>query len=123
MDDFDVTLRHLAIRDRSFIESVRGSDELNVAASGLTPKIHALVQIGALIALDAAVESYSPCVDAARSHGATEEEIVGALVAIVPLVGEPRVVSAAPKLGLALGYDLDAALEDGDPAGGVRTPL
>lgn len=122
MDTFDVTLRRLAIRDRAFSESVRGSDELNVAASGLTPKIHALVQLGALIALDASVESYSPCVDAARSHGATDEEIVGALVAIVPLVGEPRVVSAAPKLGLALGYDLDAALEDSDPAG-VHTPI
>jgi hypothetical protein len=28
-----------------------------------------------------------------------------------PTVGLARVVSAAPKLALALGYDLDAALE------------
>jgi hypothetical protein len=30
----------------------------------------------------------------------------------MPVAGAARVVSAAPKLGLALGYDLDAALEE-----------
>ena len=29
----------------------------------------------------------------------------------MPSTGADRVVSAAPKLGLALGYDVDAALE------------
>lgn len=37
---------------------------------------------------------------------------MGALIAAMPVIGSARVVSAAPKLGLALGYDLDAALED-----------
>ena len=36
---------------------------------------------------------------------------MGTLVAAIPIVGAPRVISAAPKLGLALGYDVDAALE------------
>jgi hypothetical protein len=30
---------------------------------------------------------------------------------VAPAVGLGRVVSAAPQLGLALGYDVDAALE------------
>ena len=33
------------------------------------------------------------------------------LIGIVPVVGLPRVVAAAPKLALALGYDIDEALE------------
>jgi hypothetical protein len=48
-----------------------------------------------------------------RAHrcGATDDEIVGCLVAVLPVVGVARVVSAAPKLALALGFDVEAALE------------
>jgi hypothetical protein len=31
---------------------------------------------------------------------------------VLPAVGATRVVAAAPKLGLALGYDVGQALED-----------
>jgi 4-carboxymuconolactone decarboxylase len=111
VDDFDVTLRKLTVRDERFVATVLGSEEASLAESGLDRKTHALVQISALIALDAAPQSYASCVDAARCAGASREEIVGTLVALISVVGTPRVVSAAPKLGLALGYDLDAALE------------
>jgi ATP/maltotriose-dependent transcriptional regulator MalT len=37
--------------------------------------------------------------------------IVAALASLVPAIGIARVASVAPKLGLALGYDIDAALE------------
>ena len=36
------------------------------------------------------------------------------LVGVVPVVGLPCVVAAAPKLALALGYDTDEALEHPD---------
>ncbi|HET8812316.1 MAG TPA: hypothetical protein VFM67_06955, partial [Gaiella sp.] len=49
--------------------------------------------------------------EAALEVGVTREELVGALVAVLPIVGVPRVVSAAPNLGLALGYDVGDALE------------
>jgi 4-carboxymuconolactone decarboxylase len=41
----------------------------------------------------------------------SHDEIVGTLIAVLPIVGVPRVVSAAPNLGLALGYDVANALE------------
>jgi 4-carboxymuconolactone decarboxylase len=111
MDDFHVTLRRLSVRDERLAREALGSDEESVAASGLDPRAHALVRIGALIALDAASPSYATAAEAARLAGASDEEIVGTLVAAMSVVGAPRVVSAAPKLGLALGYDLDEALE------------
>jgi alkylhydroperoxidase/carboxymuconolactone decarboxylase family protein YurZ len=111
VDDFEATLRKLTVRDDSFVEGVLGNESENVAASELDPKIHALVRIAALIAMDAAPQSYAACVHSAQAAGASSEEIVGTLVAVIPVVGVPRVVSAAPKLGLALGYDLDAELE------------
>jgi hypothetical protein len=48
---------------------------------------------------------------AARRWGATSDEIVGCLIAVLSVVGVARVVSAAPKVGLALGYDVESALE------------
>ncbi len=111
MEGFEHTLRRLAIRDDRFFDQVLGSEEGNLLASCLEPKSHALVQIGALIAVNAAPQSFSICVDSARHAGATAEEIVGTLVAAVPILGAPRIVSVAPNLGLALGYDIDGALE------------
>jgi hypothetical protein len=37
---------------------------------------------------------------------------IAALVAVMPAIGVADVVSAAPKLGLALGYDVSRALEE-----------
>ena len=36
------------------------------------------------------------------------------LLAIVPVAGLSRVVAAAPEVATALGYDIDAALEEPD---------
>ena len=77
-------------------------------------KTHALVRIGALVAVDAGTPSYLSAVEAALAAGATADEIVGALVAVTPIAGAPRVVAAAPRLGLALGYDVPEALESVD---------
>jgi alkylhydroperoxidase/carboxymuconolactone decarboxylase family protein YurZ len=111
VDTHESTLRKLAIGDDAFIEAVLGSEETNRAASRLDPKTHALVRLGALIALDARSPSYMSAVEDARDGGASEEEIVGALVAVLPALGAARVVAAAPELGLAVGYDVAAALE------------
>ena len=47
----------------------------------------------------------------AQAAGASVDEVVGSLIAVAPIVGLARVVSAAPVLALAIGYDVDAALE------------
>ena len=76
----------------------------------LDPKTLALVRLAALIAVGGAVPSYGAQVDAAIDAGATADEIVDVLVGVIPIVGLPSVVDAAPKLAMALGYDTDAAL-------------
>ncbi|MGH8823891.1 MAG: carboxymuconolactone decarboxylase family protein [Jiangellaceae bacterium] len=104
-------LRSLAVNDEEFIDSVLVMRPEDVEASGLDPKTHALVRLGALLALDAAPASYQSVVGAAFASGATVDEIVGVLVAVAPTVGVARIVSAAPELALAVGYDIDSALE------------
>jgi 4-carboxymuconolactone decarboxylase len=109
--DYQATLRKLSVRDDAYIDGLLANDDANEAASRLEGKTHALVGIAALIAVDAATPCYLEAIREARSWHASSEEIVGCLIAILPTVGIARVVSAAPKVGLALGYDVEIALE------------
>ena len=77
----------------------------------LDPKTLALVRLAALISVGGSEPSYGAEADAAVDAGATAAEIVDVLVGVVPVVGLPCVVAAAPKLAMALGYDVDDALE------------
>jgi 4-carboxymuconolactone decarboxylase len=105
------TLRNLALNDEGFVDSVLGMSRDTVEVSRLDQKTHALVRLGAALAIDAAPSSYQATIDMALAAGASIDEVVGTLIAVAPTVGLARVVSAAPELALALGYDLDAALE------------
>jgi 4-carboxymuconolactone decarboxylase len=112
VDDHEETLRKLAIRDNAYIARILGDDRQNLDESDLDEKTHALVRLAGLIAIDAAPPSYMWSVESALSYGATTEEIVGTLIAVMPAIGSSRVVSAAPKLSLALGYDVAEGLEE-----------
>jgi len=109
---YETTLTKLAIADDAYYESLLGGESSSVAESHLSEKTHALVRLGALVAIDATAPGYMWTVEFARRHGASDDEIVGCLIAALPAVGVANVVSAAPKLALALGYDVTAALED-----------
>jgi 4-carboxymuconolactone decarboxylase len=108
MDSGD-RLRRLAINDEGpALHDVAGAD---VAGGELDAKTLALVRLAALVAVGGAVPSYCAQADAAVGAGATVAEIVDVLVGVVPVVGLPCVVAAAPKLALALGYDTDDVFE------------
>ena len=111
MDSYKDTLRKLAVRDDRYIDSLLGDHRDDASRSGIDPRAHALARMGALVAVDATPAAFMTTVEAALNAGASHEEIVGTLIAVLPIVGVPRVVSAAPNLGLALGYDVSAALE------------
>jgi 4-carboxymuconolactone decarboxylase len=107
--DYTDRLRSLGLNDARFAEgSVRAVDADPLA---LDPKTLELVRLAALVAVGGAVPSYGAQADLAVTAGATAAEIVDVLVGVIPVVGLPCVVAAAPKLALALGYDLDDALE------------
>ena len=107
--DYIDRLRHLAIGDAEFADdrAVGGID-----AELLDPKTLALVRLAALVAVGGAGPSYGAHADAAVSSGTSSAEIVDVLVGVVPVVGLPHAVAAAPKVALALGYDLDDAPDD-----------
>ena len=116
MDAHRDTLRRLAMNDEMFIEKVL-SIGLNDDHSMLDPTRSAVARLGALIALDAPPETYQWDTTRALASGVTLDEIVGVLIAVAPIVGIARVVSAAHEMALAIGYDVDADLEAVDPLG------
>jgi 4-carboxymuconolactone decarboxylase len=109
--ELEERLHRLVLQDEDVIESLFGTRLDNLEASGLDPKIHALVRLGALLAIGAAPVTFHSNVEEALAAGATYEEIVGALIAVAPVIGLARVISATPEIALPMGYDLDAALE------------
>lgn len=117
MLDYKATLRKLALRDDRYVGALLAREDASVVESGLDGRTRALVQIGALVAVDAAPPSYMRVAEDALEAGVTYEELVGALVVVLPVVGIPRIVSAAPSLGLAIGYDVGEALEALEPEG------
>jgi len=107
-------LRRLALHDEECIDSVLAMRLKDDGGGVLDPRTHALVRLGALLALGAAPVSYHWSAGAALDAGATPEEILGTLVAVAPISGIARVVLATPEVALAIGYDLDAAFEELD---------
>src|SRR3954465_15031726 len=111
MREYQERLRSLAPSDDRFVAAVLGMGQDTIEASGLDPKTHAMVRLAALLAIDAAPSSYNASAALALASGASLDEIVGILIAVAPTIGLGRIVSAAPELGLALGYHAEAALQ------------
>ncbi len=111
MADHEETLCRVALNDHGFIGSVLAMDGGDTGVCPLDQRTRALVRLGSLVAVGAAEATYQWCVDEAMAAGATVDDVVGTLFAVMPTVGLARVVAAAPKLGRAVGYDIDAALE------------
>jgi 4-carboxymuconolactone decarboxylase len=108
-------LRGIAMHDEGSIRAALGLQPVDRSASGLDARTYTLVRLAALHGVKGAPASYQCLVSEALAAGASVDEIVGTLAAVAPLVGVARAVAAAPELALALGYDVDAALEVLEP--------
>src|SRR5215472_7208384 len=81
--------------------------------STLPPRELMLARIAALVAVDAPPASYLTNAGAASDSGITEQDVQDVLIAVAPIVGTARVVSAAGNLMRALGFAI-AVAEDSE---------
>jgi alkylhydroperoxidase/carboxymuconolactone decarboxylase family protein YurZ len=119
---FEETLRRLAMIDEGFVEDEAGLGIDPAAISVLDPKTTALLQVGASVAIGLPAVCLEWSTGRARVAGASQDEIADTLLAVAPVAGLGRVVSAAADVATALGFDVAAALEnqtatEGPPAG------
>jgi alkylhydroperoxidase/carboxymuconolactone decarboxylase family protein YurZ len=111
MQSSEDILRRLAIGDRALLAALASSGDDRPEAARLDDLTAALVRVAVLVPIDAPQSSYQVAVGAAMRAGASLDDLLATLVATLEAVGAPRVVSAASRIALAAGYDVDAALE------------
>ncbi len=83
-----------------------------IEASNLDPEKLMLVRIAALVAMDAPPASYLVNLAAAAELEISEEQVREVLIAVAPIVGTARVVSAAGKIARAVGIAIAVADAD-----------
>jgi alkylhydroperoxidase/carboxymuconolactone decarboxylase family protein YurZ len=89
--------------DAPVLETVAAMTAVSIQRSGLAPDELILARLAALAAVDARPISYLAHVGAAVESGVTVERVQDLLVAIAPLIGTARVMSAALNITEALG--------------------
>lgn len=85
-----------------------------VSSAPLSEDRAALVHLGALLAGGGSTTSLRWAAEKAFGAGVGADEIIEVLVIVAAAVGSARVVEAAPRLALAIGYDIEVDGWDGD---------
>lgn len=114
---------HAELLRRLTINDARLEDGRGVAPAVLSPREVALVRLAALVAVGGREPSFGGEVDAALGAGVPAPDLVDVLPAVVPIVGLPPVVAAAPRVAVALGLEPVEGWEDdldGGPGGATR---
>jgi alkylhydroperoxidase/carboxymuconolactone decarboxylase family protein YurZ len=93
----------MAIGEAPVLETLADINAVSIARSELDPATLILVRVAALVAVDAPPASYLMHVGPALESGLTVADIQDVLVAVAPITGAPRVLSAARKITEALG--------------------
>ena len=109
---FQETLRRLAIFDEGLAET--GLKPSLAEESALDAKTVALLQLAVSVAIGSSAVCLQWSTARALAAGAAKDDVADVLLAIAPVAGLGRVVSAAPGVAIALEYDIDAALDEPD---------
>ena len=80
---------------------------ISIENSGLPDRELMLARIAALVAVDAPPASYVMNAGAAVDAGVTLEDVQSLLVAVAPIVGTVRVLSASVNLAKGIGFAID----------------
>jgi alkylhydroperoxidase/carboxymuconolactone decarboxylase family protein YurZ len=108
MDDRETMLRRMSLSDPRLLtgpQSAPGRERTT-----LDPRWQTLVRLGALLATEPSSAALQQVVDEALELNITRDELVQAWVCLLPTVGLRQAATVAPRLGLAIGYDVEEAL-------------
>lgn len=93
--------------NRPLLDTVIEMTASSVEHSNLNGRELMLVRTAALAASDASTGSYLLNLSADVASGLTLDDAQGILIAVAPIIGTPRTVSAATAMAAALGLALD----------------
>ena len=95
--------------DTPVLDTLADITAASVKHNSLAPRELMLTRIAALIAVDAPPASYLANAGPAMDTGVTAEDLQGIMIAVAPVVGAARVVSAGGNILRALGIAIAVA--------------
>ena len=96
--EFDKVMQELADGGGPVLEALARMNAGFLDAGELDDQTVLLMRFAALVALDAPAQSYLVTLAVAGESGIPPESVQAALIALAPVVGGPRIVSAAAKV-------------------------
>ena len=81
----------------------------SVEHNSLTPREFMIARLAAMVAVDAPPISYFVSASAIEASGLPAEDIQGVMIAVAPVTGAPRVMSAGGHILRALGIAIAVA--------------
>jgi hypothetical protein len=100
--------------DTPVLNTLAEMTAVSVANGTLSGREHMLARLAALVAVDAPAASYVLNFGPSADVGLTLADAQGLLVAVAPVVGTARVVSAAGNLTDALGFVIDVVIAEAE---------
>ena len=112
-------IRRLALNDERAVAAVMVPSTAGATAlpEKLDAKTEALVRLGAVLASNGTTATCRLSAEQARRAGATDQEMIGVLVAVGPAIGLARLVGVARRLALAIDVEIAGDPETEDPGG------
>jgi alkylhydroperoxidase/carboxymuconolactone decarboxylase family protein YurZ len=90
--------------DTPVLDTIVDITTASIEHNSVSPRDFMLARLAALIAVDAPPASYLANASAVEQAGLTAADIEGVMIAVAPVVGTPRVMSAAGHILRALGF-------------------
>jgi alkylhydroperoxidase/carboxymuconolactone decarboxylase family protein YurZ len=90
--------------DTPVLDTIVDITTASIEHNSVSPRDFMLARLAALIAVDAPPASYLANAPAVERAGLTAADIEGVMIAVAPVVGTPRVMSAAGHILRALGF-------------------
>lgn len=100
-----------ASTDSPVLETIAAITAASLERSDLPADAMLMIRLAALAAVDARPISYLAHVGPAMESGVTIEDVQNVLVAVAPIIGTARTMSAAVNITEALGFVIDV-MED-----------
>ena len=91
------------------LDALVGITAVSIEQGTLDAREHMLARLAALASVDAPTASYLLNLGTAADMGVTVEDVQGVLIAVAPIIGTPRVVSAASNITEAFGFAIAIA--------------
>ena len=104
--------------DTPVLDTIVDITTASIEHNSVSPRDFMLARLAALIAVDAPPASYLVNASAVEQAGLTAADIEGIMIAVAPVVGTPRVMSAAGQILQALGFAI--AVGDAEMGGQAR---